>query len=247
MRTPSPQRHAISAFFPAYNDAGTIGKLVTDTLQVLSALADDYEVVVVDDGSVDGTSKLLDDLAKVEPRLVVIHHGENRGVGAALRTGFNAATKELVFYTDGDAQYDVAELPRLVALMDVGVDAVNGYREQRADDRVRIVLGTIYGWLARVLFRLPIRDVECAFRLMRRSALDSISLESSGGVLDIELIRKLHLAGCTFAETLVHHFPRTYGRSQFFTIRRVARLAFDFGTLWLTLVPLRWLRRTTKP
>ena len=234
---------SISAVFPAFNDAGTIAQIVTDTLALLPTVTEDYEVVVVDDGSGDGTASILDDLARRRSRVRVIHHPRNRGYGAALRTGFRHATKDLIFYTDGDAQYDVRELARLTPLMTNGVDVVNGYKRRRADRRHRVVLGEIYKRLARWLFRLPIRDVDCDFRLLRRDAIQRIELVSVGGIVCTEMIYKLHEAGCRFAEVEVHHYRRRHGQSQFFTLARVARLAFDFFLLWVKLGP--WRRAAT--
>ena len=230
---------SISVFFPAFNDAGTIASLVMDALAVLPALTDDYEVLVVNDGSTDATPAVLEELRHAQPRVKIIHHERNMGYGAALRSGFSHASKDLIFYTDGDGQYDVHEMVALRPLMTDGVDVVNGFKIKRADGRRRKVLGGIYNRLARLLFRLPISDVDCDFRLLRRSRVQQIEIGSSSGAVCVELVRKLHATGCVFAEAPVHHYPRVHGRSQFFTLRRVARTAQDFYLLWLRLVVLR--------
>jgi glycosyltransferase involved in cell wall biosynthesis len=236
---PSPSRRpSITVFFPAYNDEGSIKFLVERALALLPQLCDDYEIIVVNDGSSDGTAAVLDALAQQVPQLRVIHHQHNCGYGGALRTGFMNATKDLVFYTDGDAQYDVNELSALLPLLSQEVEVVNGYKLKRSDNRRRIILGGIYKRLARVLFNLPIRDVDCDFRLLRRSALQSVELVSNSGVVCTELIYKLRRAGCRFAETPVHHYPRMCGQSQFFTLRRVAQTALDFFALWVRLIVL---------
>lgn len=224
---------SISAFFPAFNDEETISELVANALNTLKSFTDDYEVIVVNDGSVDGTRHVLDELARECPRLRVAHHPVNRGYGAALRTGFAQASKDFVFYTDGDGQYDAREMAVLFPLMTDGVDVVNGYKLERADGRRRRLIGGAYNRVARFLFRLPIRDVDCDFRLIRRRAVEAIELQSSSGSICVELVSKLHARGCAFVETPVHHFPRQHGRSQFFTVRRVARTALDFSILWL--------------
>jgi glycosyltransferase involved in cell wall biosynthesis len=235
----APVRSSITAFFPAYNDEGTIAQVVRDTLVVLPTLTDDWEVLVVDDGSTDGTATILDQLARERPHVRVIRHADNRGYGAALATGFGQARKDLVFYTDGDGQYDVRELARLVPLMTDDVAVVNGYKLRRADARHRVILGAIYRHLARFLFWLPIRDVDCDFRLLRRDAIQRIRLDSVSGAVCAEMIYKLRRNGCGFAEVVVHHYPRPHGRSQFFTWRRVVHSAVDVFTLWATLVLLR--------
>lgn len=227
---------SLTVFFPAYNDEGSIAELVHETFALLPQLTNDYEVIVVNDGSRDGTAALLEDLARMLPRLRVIHHLRNRGYGGALRSGFEHATKDLIFYTDGDGQYDVRELTRLLPLLTDEIEVVNGYKIKRSDDRRRIILGEIYKFLARRMFNLPIRDVDCDFRLMRRAKVQSIDLVSTSGVVCTELIYKLCAIGCRFAETPVHHYPRLHGQSQFFTLRRVARTGWDFLALWMKLV-----------
>lgn len=229
---------SISVFFPAYNDERTIAQMVTNALALLPTLTDDYEVIVVNDGSHDRTPEVLDELARTTRNLKIVHHQANQGYGAVLRTGFEHASKELIFYTDGDAQYDVGDLTALFPLMGDKVDVVNGYKIRRADGRWRRVLGAIYNQLAGLMFRLPIRDVDCDFRLIRRRAIERIEIVSSSGVVCVEMIYKLHRAGCVFAETPVPHYPRAHGESQFFTPRRVARTALDFFALWLKLVVL---------
>ena len=233
------QRPAISVFFPAYNDAGSIALLVERAHETLESLAGDFEVIVVNDGSTDSTQGVLDELARRRPALRVIRHERNRGYGGALRSGFAAATKEFVFYTDGDGQYDVRELEKLVPLLTEGVDIVNGYKLKRADDASRKVIGAAYNRLAHLLFRIPVRDVDCDFRLIRRRALERVRLTSTSGVICVELVHKLCAAGSRFAEAPVQHYPREHGRSQFFTARRVARTALDLLRLWVKLVVLK--------
>jgi glycosyltransferase involved in cell wall biosynthesis len=241
---------SLTVFFPAYNDADVIEALVVSALNTLPNLTRDYEVLVVNDGSTDETGKVLERLASKQPRLKVIHHSENMGYGAALRSGFSNASKELVFYTDGDGQYDPCELVTLWPLMSSGIDVVNGYKLKRADKRHRKLLGGLYNLLARWFFRLPIRDVDCDFRLLRRQALEQIDLVSSSGIICVELVRKLYAAGSIFVEAPVNHYPRAHGRSQFFTWRSVTRTTFDFALFWWRLMVLHQLNShsaTTNP
>ena len=232
----------ISVFFPAFNDENTIGLMVKEASDLLPTLTDNYEVIVINDGSTDSTGNVVAEIARGAPHVKLISHHVNQGYGAALRSGFKHATKDLVFYTDGDGQYDVRELSRLLPLMTADSQVVNGYKIKREDPAHRVILGSFYNRLARFLFGLPTRDVDCDFRLIKRSALNEIELRSSSGVICVEMIYKLHLAGCMFAETPVHHYPRRFGRSQFFTVEHVARTVFDLVSLWIELVVLRMNR-----
>ena len=230
-------RPSISVFFPAYNDGGTIPSMVLTALMALREVADDYEILVINDGSADYTAAVLDELASRYPELRVIHHERNTGYGGALRSGFSHATKELIFYTDGDAQYDPRELGRLVAAWHDGVDLVNGYKISRSDPLHRVVIGRLYHWMVKLAFGLRLRDVDCDFRLMRRSIFDRVHLESDSGVICVELMKKIQDAGFRIAEVPVHHYHRAYGKSQFFNFRRIWRTGKQLWGLWWAL---RW-------
>ncbi len=231
---------SLSVFFPAFNDAPSLPGLIRKTFAVLEKYVDDYEVIVVNDGSRDKTAEVLEMLRReYEPFLRVVTHEENRGYGGALRSGFAAATREFVFYTDGDSQYDVSELPRLLELMAPETGLVNGYKLERHDPAHRVWIGKIYNFCARLLFRIRIRDIDCDYRLIRRSLLDRISLTSTSGTICVELVRKLELSGCKVAETGVHHYAREYGRSQFFRVRSLATTLVQLLRLWVRLVILR--------
>jgi glycosyltransferase involved in cell wall biosynthesis len=227
---------SITAFFPAYNDGGTIVDMVITALQTLQQITPDYEVVVVDDGSTDHTARELDELARRNPRVRVIHHPRNRGYGAALRTGFANARKEWVFYTDGDGQYDPRELLRLIRAVRDDVDIVNGYKIFRCDPFHRILFGWAYHHITRLTFGFRLRDVDCDFRLIRRRVLEQVRLESDTGVICVEMVKKFQDAGFRFAEVPVCHFHRVYGKSQFFQFRRLCRVAVHLTRLWHKLV-----------
>ena len=239
----SADKPGLSIFFPAYNDAGTIASLAIVAHMTARELTDDYEVIVVEDGSPDHTGALLDEMATVYPWLKVVHHAKNRGYGGALRSGFAAATKALVFYTDGDAQYDPAELSLLWAALTPDADMVNGYKISRSDPLHRIVIGRLYHHFVSLLFGLTVRDVDCDFRLMRRSMFDRIALEKTSGVICLEMMKKIHDAGFRIVEVPVHHYHRAFGKSQFFNLRRVLKTGIDVMRLWFALV-VRRNRRT---
>ena len=232
----NPRKPSLSIFFPAYNDAGTIASLALIAHMTARTLTDDYEVIVVDDGSPDHTGELLDEMARHFPWLKVVHHAENRGYGGALRTGFLTAAKDLVFYTDGDAQYDPREMVRLHEALTPDVDFVNGYKIGRSDPFHRKVIGKAYHLFVRTMFGLRLRDVDCDFRLMRRDVFRKVTLTRSSGVICVELMKKVQDHGFHIAQVPVHHFHRTYGKSQFFNLPRVARTLVDLTRLWLDLV-----------
>lgn len=231
--------YSISAFFPCYNDKGTIASLVFEVKTILERLTDDYEIIVIDDGSTDGSRELLLQLQNDVSQLKLVMHETNRGYGGALRSGFSAATKDLIFYTDGDGQYDVKELPLLLEKMAPGMDIVNGYKIKRSDPLHRIIIGWIYQEAMRLFFWLPIKDPDCDFRLIRRKVFDKVALKSNTGTITIELVKKIQQAGFKFTEVGVHHYFRAYGTSQFFNFRRIARTLWQLGFLWLDLIVFR--------
>jgi glycosyltransferase involved in cell wall biosynthesis len=240
VREPASKFASLSVFFPAYNDAPSLAPLIRDTFAVLERCVADYEVIVVNDGSRDNTAEVLEQLGREHgPFLRVVTHPQNRGYGGALRSGFAASRKEFVFYTDGDGQYDVGELPRLLELVGPGTGLVNGYKLERNDPAHRIWIGNVYNFCARLLFRIRIRDIDCDYRLIRRALLEAIHLTSTSGTICVELVRKLELSGCHVAEVGVHHYPRRHGTSQFFRVRSLAITFYQLLRLWVRLVILR--------
>jgi glycosyltransferase involved in cell wall biosynthesis len=236
---------SVSAFFPCFNDAGTIARLVILANEILREVTKDYEIIVVDDGSTDHSVAVLEELLRSRSvPFRIVCHPRNLGYGGALRTGFAEATKDWVFYTDGDAQYDVVELCRLLAAVDDVVDVVQGYKLTRQDAWHRVLIGAVYREVARVVFCLKIRDVDCDFRLIRRSILQKIALEHNSGIICVELVRKLQDAGARFVEVPVHHYRRPCGRSQFFTAPRIVEVVFDMVRLWWRLTVRQAGRRS---
>lgn len=241
-----PRLSSVSAFFPCYNDANTIPGLVRAVEAALKQITDDYEIIVVNDASRDNSAGVLASLQAEVPSLRVVTHTVNRGYGGALASGFEAAAKDYVFYTDGDGQYDPSEVVLLAHQMQPGVDVVNGYKISRQDPWYRQVIGSAYQHTAHVLFSLPIRDVDCDFRLLRKSVFDVITLESPDGAVCIELVRKLKDSGFRMVEVGVHHFPRMYGTSQFFKPKRIVRAIRAFAIWYVRLVVLREQKRRAR-
>jgi glycosyltransferase involved in cell wall biosynthesis len=230
---------SISAFFPCYNDEATIGSVVGSVAAVLDAADLDAEIIVVNDGSSDGSERVLKKLTETEPRLRVVTHERNRGYGGALLSGFGASTKQWVFYTDGDGQFDPSELALLIEQAGPDVDVVQGYKLGRADNLLRKIIGRVYHRFVKLIFGLKIRDTDCDFRLIRRSVLEQVELRHTTGVICVELVRKLQDAGARFVEVGVHHYARQHGQSQFFRVPHVARTLLALVGLWFEMVVLR--------
>lgn len=226
----------ISGFFPFLNDWGTIGSLTTALDMVLKKICSDYEILIIDDGSSQSSKEILAALKKKFSCLRVITHPRNLGYGAAIKKGISQAKMDWIFYTDGDAQYDPRELQLLVTEITEFIDVVNGRKIKRADPWYRIIIGAIYRRSVRILFNLPISDVDCDFRLMRRRIFRKVKLTSNSGVICTEMIKKIADAGYKFAEVPVSHYWRTSGKSQFFNIRRVIRVIWDLTLLYKQLV-----------
>ena len=201
---------SISVFFPCYNEQGNIARTAQRAIDVLQKLGADYEVIIVDDGSSDATAKIADEIAGKNSRVKVVHHPTNLGYGAALQSGFKAATKELVFYTDGDGQFDISELPPLLPLIKQ-YDIVSCYRLNRQDSLIRKLNGWAWTKLVGLLFNMKVRDIDCAFKLYKREIFDNIRMSSSGALIDAEILARAVRKGYTITQRPVHHYPRTAG------------------------------------
>jgi glycosyltransferase involved in cell wall biosynthesis len=225
----------LTVFFPAYNDEKSIGSLVEKVFHILPNLASRYEVIVVNDGSSDDTAGVLKNLSSQYENLTIITHRKNKGYGGALKSGFKNAKGDFVFYTDGDGQYDVLELPKLVEKMDSRVDLVNGYKIERQDSPLRIILGELYALWVRLLLGIRFADVDCDFRLFRRRILEKITLTRDSGAICAEILAKIQGAKGVIASVPVHHYPRKFGRSQFFRPDRILKTLLDDIWLWWKL------------
>ena len=202
---------SVSVFFPCFNEQDTIEPLTAKAVEVLSRLCDDYEIIIVNDGSTDGTADIAEKLARQIPQVRVVNHPQNLGYGAALQSGFRAATKELVFYTDGDGQFDINELADILPLIEQ-YDIVSCYRINRQEGSLRKFNAWCWTKLVCALFGLRLRDIDCAFKLYRRGVFDNMPLCSTGATIDTEVLVRATRAGCTITQSPVHHYPRIAGK-----------------------------------
>jgi len=203
---------SISVFFPCYNEQENVARACEQALSVLEELGVDFEVIIVNDGSRDSTDQIAEKIAQSNPRMRVIHHPKNLGYGAALRSGFKAASKELVFYTDGDGQFDIKELPALLPLIEE-YDIVSCFRLNRQDNFLRRIYGWCWTKLVCLIFGMRIRDINCAFKLYRRNVFDKLAISSTGALVDTEILIKAMIMGYSITQTGIHHYPRMEGSS----------------------------------
>jgi len=254
MTSKGPQ---ISAFFPCFNDAGTIASMVMEALVVLRDLADEYEVIVIENGSTDYAWDVLDELDRlygpdgVDPtdrnRVRILRFAEALDYGGALRAGFAACRYDLIFYTDGDGQYDVRELRALREAWDREVaagrpvDVVMGNKLTRRDPLHQRFISWAYHHLMAWTFQFKVHDIDCDFRLIGRHVFDRIVLTQNTGAIALELMTKVQMAGFRTVEVPVNHYHRAYGVSQFFRVRRLIAVAISLAKLWW------WLRIQKAP
>jgi len=218
----------ISVFFPCHNEQDNVGRVVEQALEVLPQISDDFEIIIVNDGSGDRTGEIADQLANENPAVRVIHHSVNQGYGGALQSGFRAAGKEWVFYTDGDGQFDLAELEGLVELTDQ-TDIVTCFRIDRKDPWIRKLNAWAWCKLVNFLFNLKIRDIDCAFKLYRREIFDNIEMHSQGALIDTEILARAERAGYSMVQRGVHHYPRRAGEQSGASLKVILRA---FGELF---------------
>jgi dolichol-phosphate mannosyltransferase len=224
---------SISVVLPAFNEEDNIQRAVGECLAFLPTRFRDYEVIVVDDGSRDGTAEAVSRLQASEPKLKLLRHPTNLGYGRAIATGFAAARSELVFYTDSDCQFDVREIADLMPLL-AQADAVLGFRVYRYDSVLRCILSWVYNRLVRVLFLIRVRDVDCAFKLFRREVVERMPLESNDFFVDTEMVARLARMKARVVEKGVRHYPRTAGHT---TVRasHIPRTLWTVGRMWFRL------------
>jgi len=218
---------ALVVVLPAYNDEHTIGILIEKLSRLLPKFVKSFEIVVVDDASTDGTREVLEKQKKKIKNLTIISHKKNQGYGGALMHGFAVVKKEFIFYTDSDGQYDVDEITKLIDSMDSKTDMVTGFKVNRSDSWYRQFLGAVYNQVVRFLFDIQVKDIDCDFRLFRKTLLKGLSVKAKSGAFDLELMTRLSDRRARIKEVPVHHYPRRFGRSQVFTPLRVAKSIRD--------------------
>lgn len=218
---------SLSVFFPCLNDGESIPELLSKTYKILPKITADFEVIIVDDGSTDNTPQILERLLRKYKNLRVIRNNKPSGYGGVLRRGFESSKKDWIFYTDGDGQYDPAELKKLVEQLTPDIGVVNGYKTSRHDDLVRGSLGFIYNRILHLVYSIPIRDIDCDFRLIRTSMLKKIKLHSNSGAVCLELVMKLKNQGAKFAEIPVRHYKRKHGKSAFFKLSSLTQTLIE--------------------
>lgn len=224
--------HEISVVLPAFNEEPNIERVVRSCVAYLEERLPDYELLVVNDGSRDRTGEILNRLADELPRLRPLHHPQNRGYGAALRTGFDAAGKRFVFYMDGDGQFDIHDLDRLLPLATDEDHIVTGYRIERRDPFIRRLNAKLFGgWLVRVMLGVRVRDLNCAFKLIPKKVLDHLTLESPGALINAELYGRAVRQGFGIKEVGVHHYPREAGVQTGAHLSVIARAFYDLFRL----------------
>lgn len=221
---------SLSLFFPAYHDENTIESLTRASVEVAKKLTDDFEIIIIDDKSPDRTGEIADRLAGEFKEVRVIHHPQNLGVGQAMITGYQSAAKDYVFYTDGDAQYDVRELP-LLAQHTKEYDIVVGYRLKRAEGWKRVFTSRSFHLLIFIFFGVHYRDIDCSFKLLHRRFLDKIIFRTNSGLIDAEIMIQANRLKSPVKEVGVHHYPRRFGRSQCLRLKLILSMLLDMVKL----------------
>lgn len=219
----------VSCVLPAYNEEACLESTIAEVDEALRKHCRSFEIIVVDDGSADSTPTLLAELATRYEALQLVHHAENRGYAAALNSGFAAARQPLIFFMDADGQFDPNELPLLTDRIE-DADIVVGVRAQRSDSAWRLFFSDGYNRLVRIMLGLPLRDVNCAFKLIRAEVLRSFELTATAFCINAELLMKARAEGMRIVEVDVAHRPRSGGRS---TVRVLDTVGTFLGLLSL--------------
>jgi glycosyltransferase involved in cell wall biosynthesis len=214
------KKHNITLFFPVYNDAKTVRRVTEKAEIFLKDVAEKYEIVIIDDGSPDDSGMIADQLAEENPSVKVIHHSHNKGYGAALKTGFAAANYEIICFTDGDDEYDIFDFYKLIKLVDF-YDLIITFRYRRMYSRLRIIISRVYNCLLRMSFRISYRDISTGLRLVKKSVIEDVELESDSPFIGAELTVKIMLKGYRIGEVGIQTFPREFNKGSIVTINNI--------------------------
>ncbi len=225
---------SLSVFLPVFNEEGNIKSVVESALELLPSITKYYEIIIVDDGSRDKTGQIADLLSRQYKEVSVIHHPSNRGYGAALQTGFRVAKNDLIFFTDGDGQFNIKELSKLTALIE-NADIVCGYRVKRADPLLRRINARLYRLLLRVLFDLKITDINCAFKLFKQKLVQNLNFESKSALINAEILVLAQKKGYLIKEVGVSHYPRAKGKQTGAKLPVILRTFAELLKLWRKL------------
>ena len=201
---------SLTIFFPCYNEEANVESMTRKAVEVGRQVADELEVLIVNDGSKDRTKQIADGLAAEIPEVRAVHNNPNRGYGGALQRGFREATKNWIFYTDGDGQFDLGEIPRVLPLLETH-DIVSCYRLDRKDPFMRKANAFAWTTLVNLLFRIGVKDIDGAFKFYPKTFIDAIELHSTGALIDTEMLAKARNLKLSIGQTGVHHYPRTAG------------------------------------
>lgn len=223
---------SLSVFFPCFNEEKNVPLFVKQALEVLPSLAKKFEIIIVNDGSSDQTYKVAQKLAKKNPEIVIVNHEKNLGYGASLRSGFEASKYDWVFFTDGDLQFSISQLTEFIPYTQKA-EVIIGYRKKRADGAMRSTNAQIYKTFVDLLFRLHVRDIDCAFKLISKNALEKVHLESKGAFISAELLYKLKKKRKKFVQLPVDHYPRRFGSPTGNSLKVILRACYESLRLYL--------------
>lgn len=237
------QLTSLSVFFPAFNEAANLPHLLEQANQVVPQLAQEFEYIVVNDGSTDNTIAIVDDLKKQFPNVCIVSHPKNEGYGAALKTGIAAAQYDWIFFTDADLQFDLHDLHSFIPYTEE-YNAIIGYRKNRADGSHRKLNAKLFKLYIDLLFRVHVTDIDCAFKLLKRTVVQPIRLESSGAFTTSELLYKLKKQHVRFKELPVSHYPRKYGNPTGANLSVIIKACYEALDLYTHIKLHTWFKRT---
>lgn len=225
---------SLSVFFPCYNEEANVERTTRAALAAVSKITDDFEIIIVNDGSKDRTGEIADRLAAELPNVRAVHNNPNLGYGGALQRGFREAKKEYIFYTDGDGQFDFEEIPKLLPLLK-DYDIISGYRLDRQDPLIRKINAFCWTTLVNIVFGLWLRDIDCSFKIYPRGLFERIKMKSMGALIDAEVLARAKYCGYRIGQIGVHHYPRTAGEQTGAKLRVILRAFKELFKLYFDI------------